>query len=204
MTHVIFVTHPDVVVDPEVPVPEWRLSPRGLQRIRTMLAQPWVRSVAAVFASAERKARDAAAILAAHRGIAVTVIPELGENDRSATGYLAREEFERVADKFFAWPEASVRGWERAVDAQARIVGAIERVIAAMPQSGDTAVVSHGAVGALLLCQLTGRTIGRDADQPATGGGNFFVFDAVSRRLLHGWQPIDPPLDGATSGESRT
>src|SRR5262245_16807115 len=62
MTHVIFVTHPDVVVDPEVPVPEWRLSPRGLQRIRTMLAQPWVRSVAAVFASAEHKARDAAAI----------------------------------------------------------------------------------------------------------------------------------------------
>jgi broad specificity phosphatase PhoE len=199
MARIVFVTHPDVVVDPAVPVPEWRLSPRGLVRARAMLAQPWVGSVGAVFASGERKAKEAAAILAAHRGLAIIVIPELGENDRSATGYLAKEEFERVADAFFARPEASVRGWERAIDAQARIVGAIDRVIAAMPPAGDAAVVAHGAVGALLLCRLAGRPIGRDADQPATNGGNFFVFEAATRRLVHGWRTIDapPPPGGA-------
>ena len=196
MGRVFFVTHPEIVVDPAVPVPEWRLSPRGLARMRAMLAQPWVGGIGAVFASAERKAREAAGILAAHRGLEVRVIAALGENDRSATGYLAKDEFERVADEFFARPAESVRGWERALDAQARVVGAIERVLAAPPAAGDAAVVAHGAVGALLLCHLDGRAIGRDADQPATGGGNYFAFDAASRRLLHGWRPIDPP-DGS-------
>ena len=42
----------------------------------------------------------------------------LHENDRSATGYLPPNQFEAMADRFFAEPQASVLGWERAVDAQ--------------------------------------------------------------------------------------
>ena len=55
-------------------------------------------------------------------GLTPIVIDGLGENDRSSTGYLPKAEFEAVADAFFARPEESVRGWERAVDAQRRIV----------------------------------------------------------------------------------
>lgn len=36
------------------------------------------------------------------------------ENDRSSTGFLPPEEFEVVADAFFAQPGVSVRGWETA------------------------------------------------------------------------------------------
>ena len=50
--------------------------------------------------------------------------PGIGENDRSATGFLPREEFWATADLFFAHPTESIRGWERAIDAQARIVAA--------------------------------------------------------------------------------
>ncbi|MBR0644481.1 histidine phosphatase family protein [Plastoroseomonas hellenica] len=191
MTIVHFITHPEVTIDPAIPVPDWRLSNRGLDRMRRLLDRPWVEAIAAVFSSAERKAGDAAAILAGHRGLPVTVIDGLGENDRFATGYLPRAEFEVVADAFFARPQESVRGWERAIDAQARIVTAVERAIALAPSEGDVAILSHGGVGALLLCHLSGVPISRAADQPGEGGGNVFTFEAATRRLLSGWRRME-------------
>ena len=42
MDTVYFITHPDVLIDPTVPVPEWRLNARGIARMRAMLTQSWV------------------------------------------------------------------------------------------------------------------------------------------------------------------
>ncbi|MGX9963007.1 histidine phosphatase family protein [Roseomonas sp. F4] len=189
MPQVHFLTHPEVAIDPAVPVPDWPLSPRGLARSRAMLAEPWVANIGAVFSSTERKARDMAEILAGHRGLRVTQMEALGENDRSATGYLPPTEFEAMADAFFARPLESVRGWERAADAQARILAAVRTVLAQAPP-GDVAIVAHGGVGALLLCHIKGVAISRAEDQPGSGGGNRFVFDAARWRLLSGWQRI--------------
>lgn len=52
------------------------------------------------------------------------------ENDRSATGFLMPDEFQAAANQFFAQPQISVRGWERAADAQLRIVREVEHVLA--------------------------------------------------------------------------
>ena len=188
---VFFMTHPDVVIDPAVPVPHWPLSDRGRARMQAALARPWVRRIAAVHSSTERKAIDAATILANGLGLPVSTHARLGENDRSATGYLPRAEFEAVADAFFARPTESVRGWERAVDAQARIVAAVNLVLSAAPPDGDVAIVSHGAVGALLLCALEGIAIDRAQDQPPGNGGHYYPFDLHTRLLRHGWTAID-------------
>lgn len=190
MAKVHFITHPEVAIDPAVPVPEWPLSPRGLARARAMLGQGWVAALRSVSSSTERKATDMAAMLAGHLGLGFTPSAALGENDRSATGYLPRAEFEATADAFFARPEDSVRGWERAVDAQARILVAVETVLAREPP-GDVAIVAHGGVGALLLCHLKRVPISRAEDQPGDGGGNVFTFDRASRTLLRGWRPIE-------------
>jgi broad specificity phosphatase PhoE len=190
MAIVHFITHPDVHVDPGTPVPEWHLSARGIHRALAMLEQSWLRPLTSLFSSAERKAVDTAAILAAGTGLDVMVLEALHENDRSATGYLPGPEFEAMADAFFARPGESVCGWERALDAQARIVAAVERVLAMAPP-GDIGIVAHGAVGALLLCRLKGVPISRAEDQPGRGGGNVFAFDRASQALLHGWQPTD-------------
>ena len=118
-------------------------------------------------------------------------IAELGENDRSSTGYLPKREFEATADLFFAHPEESVRGWERAVDAQRRIVAAMEHVIAKAQGHGNIAVISHSGVGALLLCHLKGVPISRAEDQPGAGGGCVYSFDAETRALASGWRLIE-------------
>lgn len=191
MSTVWFITHPDVQIDANVPVPRWPLSERGRVRMRMFLAKDWVAGLAAIWSSTEQKAIDGATILAEGRGIPRHELEELGENDRSATGYLARTEFEATADQFFARPHESVRGWERAVDAQARIVQAVDQVIRLHGTTSDVAIVAHGGVGTLLLCHLKGCHIQRSEDQPPNNGGNYFSFDAQDRTLHHGWRAVD-------------
>jgi broad specificity phosphatase PhoE len=190
---VFFITHPDVEIDPGIPIPDWPLNERGRARMRAMTAAPWIKGVRRVFASNERKARDAAQILVEGLGRpGYSIIADLGENDRSATGFLAKDEFEATADAFFAYPEESVRGWERAADAQARIVRAVGQAMAQAPERVDMAIVGHGGTGALLYCHLAGLPIDRRCDQPPTNGGNWFAFDRKSWKLLcNGWQSID-------------
>jgi len=79
-----------------------------------------------------------------------------------------------------------VRGWERAIDAQARVVRAVEEIAAKDKTSGAIAIVSHGAVGTLLYCHLAGEPIARRRDQPPNGGGNYYRF-TLSPRAAHGW-----------------
>lgn len=186
-----FITHPNVVISREVPVPRWPLSERGRERMRAGLAQPWVRGIGAIWCSTEQKAVDGAEMLAAHCGLPWQAAEDLGENDRSATGFLPPDEFERVADAFFARPDESVRGWETATAAQARIVAAVTRIADDERCGGALAFVSHGAVGTLLYCHLAGEPISRTRDQPANGGGNWFAFEWPTRRALSWWQPID-------------
>ena len=204
LTSARFITHPDVLIDPAVPVPDWPLSPRGRQRMTAALALPWIAQVRAIWSSTERKARDGAEILAAHLGLPVHLCPALGENDRSATGYLPKPEFESVADAFFAHPNDSIRGWERAIDAQHRIVNATTRVLhASQDCGGDIAIISHGGVGALLLAHLRGAPISRAHDQPPNNGGNYFTFTATTRKLHHPWRAIDGPASPSPAGGRR-
>jgi broad specificity phosphatase PhoE len=187
---VYFVTHPDSAIDPDVPVTEWVLSARGRARMRALLAQSWVAGLGEVWCSTERKAIEGAEIVGEAIGIVPRQLAALGENDRSSTGYLPRAEFEAVADAFFAEPHESVRGWEKAAAAQGRIVSAVAEILAAA-DGRDIAIVSHGGVGALLLCHLKGCEISRAEDQPGDGGGNYFCFERETFSLRHGWRPID-------------
>ncbi len=138
-----------------------------------MLKHSWVDEISAIYCSAEQKAIDGAEILANHTGLSFESRIELGENDRSATGFLEPAEFEATADAFFASPEKSVRGWETAAAAQKRIAEAVKRIDRDGPGNGSIAIVSHGAVGTLLYCYLSGQTIDRKWDQPGVGGGNY-------------------------------
>src|ERR1700722_17895020 len=102
MPAVHFITHPEVSIDPSVPVPDWPLSAVGLRRVELLLERSWILAVRTVFSSAERKATEMARMVAARLGLSLVILDGLGENDRSSTGYLPKAEFEIVADAFFA------------------------------------------------------------------------------------------------------
>jgi broad specificity phosphatase PhoE len=188
----LFVTHPQVVIDPEIPVPDWTLSQAGRERMERFASSPAAAGLTAIYCSAERKALDSAEILSGRTGVPFGVEAALHENDRSATGYLPPNRFEAVADRFFAEPETSVLGWERAADAQARILACVRGIAEQDATPGDVAIVAHGGVGALLLAHLSAAPISRRHDQPGSGGGNYFAWRRGGFALLHGWRSIDP------------
>ena len=191
MRVIYFISHPEVIVDSETPVPEWSLSERGLVRMHLSLQQPWVSDITAIYCSTEKKAIDGAEVLAERCTLPIHQVAELGENDRSSTGFLPAKEFEAIADQFFAAPQDSVLGWETADAAQQRIVAAVTKITDEDESSGAIAIVSHGAVGALLLCHLADYKIARAHDQPGAGGGNYYPFELKSKTLIHEWKAID-------------
>ncbi len=191
MQLVYFITHPEVVIDPDIPVPQWPLSKKGRERMQLLVAKDWVPTITSIYSSTEQKAKDGATILGEALNLSALEMRALGENDRSSTGFLPKEDFETMATRFFNTPEESIEGWERAVDAQSRIYNAVHNLIECDHTTGDIAIVSHGGVGTLLLCRLSGSPIHRSMDQPGGGGGNLFCFEKQSYRLVHGWRSIE-------------
>lgn len=181
-----YLTHPQVMVDPEVPVTEWGLSPAAHARIERLLCSQVLIGTTRVVSSAERKAIETAEPIAEALGVATEIRPLMHENDRSSTGYLPREEFESVADRFFAEPTHSIRGWERAIDAQQRIVAEVESALS-QTRNGDVLFVGHGAVGTLLRCWLARLPIDRKHDQPGGKGGCIFTLRISDKRVLSDW-----------------
>ncbi len=188
--YALYITHPQVRIDPDVPVPQWGLSEIGAARARLAATHPWAQTLGLIVSSGERKAIETAEILAAASGATVEIIEATHENDRGATGFLAPPEFEKAADWFFAHPHESFKGWERAIDAQARIVSNVEAVLSRHDPKMPIAFVGHGGVGTLLKCHLEGKPIARQGDQPP-GGGNLFCFDLAKRAVSCDWTPME-------------
>ncbi|MDX8353325.1 histidine phosphatase family protein [Cognatiyoonia sp. IB215182] len=184
-----YLSHPQVVQDPDVPVPQWKLSVTGAARIEALAASGALADTNVIYSSTEVKAVEAAALLAAALDRPHHMIAEMGENDRSSTGYLPGPAFEAAADAFFAHPDQSYRGWETARAAQTRIVQAVDAVLCRHPNQ-NTLFVGHGAVGTLLYCALMDLPIDRQYDQP-DGGGNYYAFDTITRKPAGSWQPLE-------------
>lgn len=183
-----FISHPEVEISEAVPITEWDLSQKGLERLGQLLMKSWIQEIETIYSSTEKKAMTVAKCLGSKLQLPVNSMKELGEMDRSSTGFLESEEFEKTANAFFAYPEQSIRGWESGVNAQKRIVKAIEAILERTPEDKNIAVISHGGVGSLLISHLKGISISRLEDQP--GQGHFFVFERKTKKLLHSWQSI--------------
>lgn len=185
-----YLTHPQVTIDPDQEVASWSLNATGAARVAA-LARNLGRlgDTRHIISSAETKALETAMPLASALGVSPIIRPRMHENDRSSTGFLPPEEFERVADAFFAEPSVSVRGWETAAHAQRRILAEASACLALAPD-GDVLIVGHGAVGTLLYCGLNGYPIDRRFDQGANGGGCWFEYGA-DRPPTIGWQAME-------------
>jgi broad specificity phosphatase PhoE len=187
----LYITHPQVRIDPAVPVPKWGLSDVGRARAEAAASMPWLGKITRFVSSDETKAIECAAILARAAGVEFEIAEGFHENDRSATGFLPPPEFEAAADWFFAHPDESFHGWERAADAQRRIVSAVKRILVDHDPAKPIAFIGHGGVGTLLRCHLAGLPIARQHDQPPNGGGNIHAFRLDDLAPLAGWVPMD-------------
>lgn len=193
MQQIIFLSHPEVIVDPSTPVPDWGLSEKGRSRMISFCqSRAVLANFTTVFTSCEKKAVDCGQIAHEIWSVPHVEIASLGEIDRSATGYLPPAEHSAVGREAFEHPDQSVRGWEPAVVAQRRIISALEQVCNdPRAQMGDILIVSHGGVGLLLLCHLLAEPITRRRVMQNPGGGCYYTIDFRTRLVLTLWQDMD-------------
>ncbi|WP_299829426.1 histidine phosphatase family protein [uncultured Roseobacter sp.] len=185
-----YLSHPQVLIDPAKDVTRWSLNETGHARVARLAASGRLADTTRIISSAETKALETAQPLADALNCPLETRADMHENDRSATGFLPPDAFEQMADRFFAEPDQSAAGWETARAAQARICAEVEACLDGHT-GGDLLFVGHGAVGTLLYCALAGVPISRTHDQGPGGGGNYYAFDADTRRPGSGWRPME-------------
>jgi broad specificity phosphatase PhoE len=84
------------------------LSDVGRARTEALANAGWLSETTQIISSGERKAVETAEIIAEKLSVTVEVRDAMHENDRSTKGFLAPDEFEAVADQFFAHPLVSI------------------------------------------------------------------------------------------------
>lgn len=131
----------------------WPLSERGEEQVRKLAAQPFWDEVKTIISSNERKAVATVSPIAAERSIPLFMHDGLRELRRTAVHV---DDYEARVLEVFQKPALSVEGWERAADAQARILSTLDELLLKF-DSAPFAVVSHGMVMALLLATVNNR-----------------------------------------------
>ena len=186
MTDALYISHPEVVTDPATSVPRWHPTDAATARVRRFAAV--LHQLAVVWASTECKAIEAVGLLAARFSLGIHGYPGLDEIDRSSTGCLPHAGHDRAADALFAHPEISHRGWECAIDVQARAARTWSEIMEASPP-GLVAIVGQGSAGTLLLCRLAAWPIDRRHDAPQAGC--VWIADLATGAVRRGWRPLE-------------
>jgi len=181
-----FITHPEVIIDPNLPISLWDYSERGAARLEKILKKIWIKSVETIYSSDEPRATKAAQLIADQLGYRLHVLEELGDVNRSSTGTVPHQEYTGLMDNFYNAPEKSVRGWEKALDAQKRILLGIDKILALSPSSRFIALVSHTNMANLLLCKIKGIPIERIQNPPMT-----FSFEVEPGGKPQNWKSLD-------------
>ena len=188
--YALYVTHPEVVIDPNVAMPRWRLSTLGRQRAERFANHPLVNELTRLVSSTETKALELATILATRCKAPVDSGDKFNESDRRSTGFVPAARFEALIDALYAHPDESAEGWETARDAQHRVAGAFDDVLAGHDTTRAIGFTGHGTVGTLLKCHLGRLAIARSEDQRRIGnpgGGNVFVVRLSDRKHMTDW-----------------
>ncbi|NMC35654.1 histidine phosphatase family protein [Candidatus Beckwithbacteria bacterium] len=187
MAKIYFLTHPEVIIDSHIPIPDWDILDEGKKRVELFCQNDFLKEINFIYSSCEVKAKTTAQIIASVLNLEIKYLQDLGEIDRSATGYLVPEQFQTTVKQFFDRPNQSILGWERAIDAQARIVKAVKQITQKHPDQ-NMLISSHGGVGALLKCFIKNISITQTEDQKSLG--SYFVFDTKTWQLILDWQKI--------------
>lgn len=128
----------------------WSLSERGEQQARLLAEQSFWSEVKAIISSDEQKAIATVKDIAFERGIPLFTRDCLRELKRTPEWL---DDYEARVQEVFAKPVLSIGGWERAADAQRRILLCVEELMKEFDRA-PFAVVSHGMVLALLIAAL--------------------------------------------------
>ncbi len=190
MSCLIFLTHPEVVIDPDVPVQNWSLSDNGKNLLYKSLRRGALPQIDHVFSSPERKAMDASAIIRNHFNCDVTILDKFGELDRSSTGYLPEDQHHTISSLAFEYPGVSIQGWERVDDMKDRIIRCFHKIEASIENGATVLASGHGGSGFALYLYLQGLSnYDRKLSPPSMG--SIFSYSPAKQTIELEWTRLD-------------
>ena len=147
------VRHGRPVVRAGFPAHEWELDPGGYDDVWALRESGRLPGCAAWFSSPEPKALGTAQLLT---DTEIGVVDELREHERGVTAwYDDLHEWRSIVRRVFTAPDrAALPGWEPLNHTAARLLPAVDRIVAAHGDE-DVVLVGHGTAWTLLVAQLT-------------------------------------------------
>lgn len=184
MPYLYLIRHPRTHVDPTRPSHQWGLSEQGRAQVEGLCDAPFCKVIQAIYASDQPKAVEPATIMGTRCEVPVTTLRGLAEVGRGIEAYLSAADYENALSRFFSFPETSVAGWERAVDALARFQSAIGEIMKER-STENIAVISHGMVLTLYTAML-------DKEPPTLARWHDIDFATVTAVDMNKMQRLTP------------
>jgi broad specificity phosphatase PhoE len=143
------VRHGRPVIDRAAPAHQWRLDPAYATDVRAL--RPRLPEQAAWLSSPEPKALATAVLLTDDP---IEVVADLREHERHTPDWV--DDFASVVRRAFARPDLpAYAGWEPLADARARVLAAVDDILA-RHRGTDVVLVGHGTAWTLLRAAATG------------------------------------------------
>ena len=149
-----FITHPEIIPDPSLPLSLWDYSDSGAERWEKILKKLWIKNIEKIYSSPQQRARKAAQQMADELHYELHVRDDLDAVGGSNPEKLSPEARAAGMQLFYKFPQQNMNGWEKATDAQKRIIHAIEEILKESPGLEHVAVVCHEDLGNLLICDF--------------------------------------------------
>ncbi len=152
-SHLIFVRHAAVHIDPAISSHQWPLTADGRSTTHRLAHHLKTYQPGRIVTSNEAKARATGAALAEVLTLPLSAADGLQEHDRRGVPYFENKgDFEAAVVNFFTHPDELVFGMETAVEATNRFTEAVNKLCQSHPQE-NLIIVTHGTVLTLFMRQ---------------------------------------------------
>lgn len=185
MAKLIFVTHPEVRVEPAVAREKWDLSEKGKEELKNLLSKDFWKEINLIYTSKENKAHSVAEIIANSFGLKLVKIDGLEEVNRTSTGFIDDEKYRSAIEDFYLHPADSYKGWETAYDATERIKNSINKLRSENPSEETYVLIGHAMIGSCLSCYIRGIDPSFNEDNNILA--SFIVIDWDHKKIIKDW-----------------
>lgn len=143
------------MVDLEIPPSKWELSDRGKLRAGLLADYLAGREIDALYSSSEVKTVQTAEIVSTTTGLPVNVDHDLREHSRDNNAIDGAEKWRSTVIEAIRRQDEQIMGSETVGTARMRFGTAVERLMAAFGNNGQTvAVIAHGTVISTFVADL--------------------------------------------------
>lgn len=187
MTRLIFVTHPSVNINRNIPIDDWQISAEGIEDLRRLFILDFWKKINVLYASTELKSYAVAD--QAKKLFPNVKVPDdykkenLGEVKNRK--YLEKDSYMKAVENWYKDPNVQVNGWESANEAMKRISTCVFEIME-KNKNKTVVIIGHGGAGTLLACYV--KSINPSFAQDPKTTGCVMVYDWDNRLILSPWQ----------------